>query len=189
PALGVVLGSGCRLSEDVDEAACRADGVPIRRRSSGGGTVLLGPGCLLFSLVLAYDRSPLLQEIRSSYAYILEHLRTALEGWAAGIERAGISDLAAAGRKFSGNAQQRKRRFLLHHGTLLYDFDLGRVGRYLHPPRRRPGYRRGRPHSAFLMNLPAEGSDLKRELSSVWSIDHDTDSRPVDAVRRPTGER
>src|SRR5215470_19204848 len=62
PLPAVVLGAGGRLAEDVDEAACRADVVPILRRSSGGGTVLLGNGCLLFSLVLAYDRSPLLRQ-------------------------------------------------------------------------------------------------------------------------------
>src|SRR5690348_8693943 len=62
----VVLGSGCRLAEDVDEPACQADGVPILRRSSGGGTVLLGTGCLLYSLVLNYERSPALTEIRAS---------------------------------------------------------------------------------------------------------------------------
>ena len=32
----VVLGAGGRLADDVDEDACRADGVPIQRRSSGG---------------------------------------------------------------------------------------------------------------------------------------------------------
>src|SRR6476646_5803774 len=48
----VILGSGGKLAEDVNESACAADGVPILRRSSGGGTVLLGPGCLCFSLVL-----------------------------------------------------------------------------------------------------------------------------------------
>src|SRR5437667_5341974 len=47
----VVLGAGCRLAE-VDEAACAADAVPILRRASGGGTVLLGPGCLCYTLVL-----------------------------------------------------------------------------------------------------------------------------------------
>src|SRR5262245_40400973 len=58
PHPAVILGAGCRLADEVDEEACRRDGVPILRRSSGGGTVLLGAGCLLYSLVLAYDRSP-----------------------------------------------------------------------------------------------------------------------------------
>src|SRR5262249_30602427 len=78
PRPAVVLGAGGRLAEDVEEAPCRADGVPVLRRSSGGGTVLLGPGCLLFSLVLAFDRSPALGEIPTSYVYILDRVLEAL---------------------------------------------------------------------------------------------------------------
>src|SRR5262245_1678404 len=66
PRPAVVLGAGCRLAEEVHEANCLADGVPILRRASGGGTVLLGEGCLLFSLVLAYDRSPALSAVALS---------------------------------------------------------------------------------------------------------------------------
>src|ERR671937_1831087 len=66
PTPGVVLGSGCRLAEDVHEAACRADGVPVLRRASGGGTVLLAAGCLLYSLVLSYERYAELQDITAS---------------------------------------------------------------------------------------------------------------------------
>src|SRR5215216_1196065 len=69
-----VLGSGCKLADDVAVEACREDGVPILRRSSGGGTVLLGRGCLCFSLVLAFARDPALTEIRPSYRYILGRL-------------------------------------------------------------------------------------------------------------------
>src|SRR5262245_19091088 len=47
PRPAVVLGAGCPLAQDVDEAACTAASVPVLRRASGGGTVLLGPGCLL----------------------------------------------------------------------------------------------------------------------------------------------
>ena len=62
---------GCWLAKDVDEPACRADGVPVLRRASGGGTVLLGPGCLCFSLVLRYDRAPGLEDITVSYRHVL----------------------------------------------------------------------------------------------------------------------
>src|SRR5438445_11880591 len=102
----VVLGAGSRLAEDVDEPACAAAGVPILRRSSGGGTVLLWPGCLCHSLVLSYDRSPALLGVRSSYIYILGHIRQALAGIVGEIACSGTSDLAVGGQKFSGNAQQ-----------------------------------------------------------------------------------
>ena len=189
PHHAVVLGSGCRLADDVDEAACRADGVPLLRRASGGGTVLLGPGCLCYSLVLAYDRSPALREIPFSYAYILGRVREALHDLLPGIEQAGTSDLMAGGRKFSGNSQQRKRGHLLHHGTLLYDFDLAAVGRYLRLPARRPEYRGRREHAEFLRNLPAGADDLKRRLRDAWGAREETTAWPRREVERLVAEK
>jgi lipoate---protein ligase len=164
----VVLGAGCRLEEDVDTHRCQTDGVPIFRRSSGGGTVLLGPGCLCYSLVLDQESEPALQSIRSSYAWILAKICLAISSVDPGIHQAGISDLAIGERKVSGSAQQRKRRFLLHHGTLLYDFDLHRISRYLRMPARRPEYREGRPHDEFVTNLPADAGRLSRLLQDAW---------------------
>jgi lipoate-protein ligase A len=181
PELAVVLGSGCRLAEDVDEAACAADGVPVLRRSSGGGTVLLGPGCLLYTLVLDQEREPALSQIQPSYRFILGRVAAALGPEAA---QEGISDLALGGRKFSGNAQQRKRRHLLHHGTLLYAFDLGRVGRYLRPPPRQPEYRAGRGHAEFLLNLPLPAEELKQRLRAAWGADIEHASWPEAEARR-----
>jgi lipoate-protein ligase A len=180
----VVLGAGCRLADDVFEANCLADGVPVLRRASGGGTVLLGAGCLLFSLVLAYHRAVALREITSSYAYILDRISLALNDRRAGLERIGTSDLAAAGRKFSGNAQQRKRNHLLHHGTLLYRFDLESVGRYLALPRRQPEYRHQRGHRDFLQNLEMDREDLERRLRAAWQAEAEGDAWPEGLVRQ-----
>jgi lipoate-protein ligase A len=185
----VVLGSGCRLAEDVDEAACLAGGVLILRRASGGGTVLLGRGCLCFSLVLAYARCPALREIRSSYAYILEGIRRTLSSLQPGIACAGTSDLTVGDRKFSGNAQQRKRKFLLHHGTLLYDFDLQQVGRYLRVPARQPDYRCGRDHTTFLTNLPTNAAELRRCLRAAWKAGKDSVTWPRDLVHQLAEEK
>jgi lipoate-protein ligase A len=184
PRHAVVLGAGCVLADDVDEAACRADGVPVLRRASGGGTVLLGTGCLCYSLVLAYERGSALREIMPSYVYILGRVRDALAGLLPGIEQAGTSDLTDAGLKFSGNAQQRKRHHLLHHGTLLYHFDLSQVGRYLGMPGRQPEYRGRREHAAFLRNLPAPAEELKRRLRDGWQADREMTDWPREAVRR-----
>jgi lipoate-protein ligase A len=189
PHPAVVLGSGCRLAEDVDETACLADGVPVLRRSSGGGTVLLGAGCLLYSLVLHYDRSPALTEIRPSYQYILGRVGQALGGAAARVEQEGISDLAVAGRKFSGNAQQRKRHHLLHHGTLLYAFDLPRVARYLRLPPRQPEYRAGREHAEFLRNLTLPAEEVKGRLRVAWQADLEGSAWQEERVRQLAQEK
>src|SRR5262249_12966607 len=123
------------------------------------------------------------------YGYILGRIQTSLASWLPGIERAGTSDLAAAGRKFSGNAQQRKRRFLLHHGTLLYDFDLAQVGRYLLMPERQPAYREGRAHSTFLCNFPAGGAALNRAPQSRWAAARPRRAWPHDLVDQLTEDK
>ena len=165
PSAAVVLGAGGMLQADVDEDACRRDGVPLHRRSSGGGTVFLGSGCLLFSLILRYDRHPALKDVNASYRLILSRLILALSP-VINAEQLGISDLGSAGRKFSGNAQQRKRDHVLHHGTLLYAADLSMLSRYLHSPEKQPAYRDNRPHESFVMNLPP--IDLKAVLRAEW---------------------
>jgi len=187
PALAVVLGSGCQFAEETNEDACRADGVPILRRSSGGGTVLLGPGCLCYSLVLRFARSPALAEIRPSYHAILAQVAEALG--VPGVEQAGISDLAASGRKFSGNAQQRKRHHLLHHGTILYKFDLTRISRYLRPPPRQPDYRAGREHESFVRNLEVPRFQLADGLRQAWRAREEQADWPAAEVRRLVEEK
>ena len=189
PAYAVVLGAAGRLSEDVDEGACRRDHVPIGRRASGGGTVLLGAGCLLYSLVLSCQRDPALREISSSYRYILGRIRNALLPRAPTLELCGTSDLALAGLKVSGNAQQRKRLHLLHHGSLLYGFDRDQVGTYLHLPQRQPEYRRRRKHEEFLANLPISATDLKHELTECWGALSIVSAWPEEMVRRLVAEK
>jgi lipoate-protein ligase A len=188
-SLAVVLGAGGSVALDVVEAACRADGVPVLRRSSGGGSVLLGPGCLCFSLVLSYQFHPALSEIGSSYGFILGRMCEILRPIQQGLERAGTSDLAVGGRKCSGNAQQRKRGHLLHHGTLLFDFDLARVGAYLRMPERRPEYRAGRAHQDFLMNLPATAEEIAKHLRAGWGAEEAHSDWPEEDVRRLVAEK
>lgn len=163
PAYAVILGAGGSVGIDVNEEACRADDVPIQRRPSGGGSVLLGPGCLVFSAVLSYARAPELADVTASYRRILGRVRDALRPVVIA-EPVGISDLAVGGLKVSGNSQQRKSRHVLHHGTLLYAFDLPRIACYLHPPEREPSYRAGRAHLEFVTNLPADRDVLKSLL-------------------------
>jgi lipoate-protein ligase A len=168
PEYAVVLGAGCRVDDDIDVASCERDGIAIRRRSSGGGTVLLGPGCLCYSLVLPFEADPALRGVRSSYTWILHKVIAALESVASGIHLADVSDLAIGDRKFSGCSQQRKREHLLHHGTLLYSFDIARISHYLKLPPRRPEYRDSRSHEDFLTNLGGSAAQIARGLQEEW---------------------
>jgi len=184
PAPMVVVGAGGSVAIDVNRSACEAAGVPILRRASGGGTVLLGPGCLCYSLILRTDRAPGLDLIQASTQYVLSRTSNAIRDLVCDASIAGTSDLQVGGRKFSGSAQQRKRNHFLHHGTLLYDFDLDLIARFLNAPERQPDYRRSRPHADFLTNLLATGEELKLRLIAAWEPTAELAEAPLEPARQ-----
>ena len=159
----VVIGRAGRIEDQVRAEACRADSVEILRRGSGGGAVLLGPGCLNYSLAFSLDAKPGWRNVGRSFREILSRMADAL---GAGI--CGQSDLIWQGRKVSGNSQRRTPDRLLQHGTLLYSFDAGLAARYLLEPTRQPEYRRGRPHTDFLGNLPHSALEIQRRVADIW---------------------
>jgi lipoate-protein ligase A len=161
----VVVGRGGRIEEQVRVEACEADGVEVLRRSSGGGAVVLGPGCLNYSLVFSLDGRPRWRNVRQSFCEILSRMSDAL-----GAEICDPSDLAWQGKKVSGNSQRRTARVLLHHGTLLYDFDPELASRYLLEPKRQPEYRRRRIHAQFLGNLPLSAQDIQNRVAESYVL-------------------
>jgi lipoate-protein ligase A len=165
----VVLGYANKSALEVEVDACRLDGVPILRRSSGGGTVLQGPGCLNFALILRIPPEGPLRTISGTNDFITaahEHALRACLG--AKCMRRGLSDLAMDTLKFSGNAQRRKRNAVLFHGTFLLDFDIPLIGRTLAMPSRQPDYRQNRPHRDFLVNVGQQSDRFKNALTAYW---------------------
>src|SRR5262245_28174730 len=104
----VVLGRSGRLSSEVDIQACERDDVEILRRFSGGGSVVLGPGCLNYAIGLSLVSHPALIDVASSFCFILEQIAAALG--LDGLTVAGGTDVALKGRKAAGHVQRRGRR-------------------------------------------------------------------------------
>jgi len=163
----VVVGRSSHIAADVVQETCRADGVRVLRRVSGGGAVVLGPGCLNYAVVLSFVSWPELTNVAASFRFILGRIVAALG--IPGLAVAGETDLVLGGRKVSGNAQRRGRCALLHHGTLLYDFDAGLAARYLKEPARQPAHRAARRHAEFIGNLPLSAETIQTRLETVWS--------------------
>lgn len=170
PQTAAVLGRSGKVAEEVNISVCEAAGVPVLRRSSGGGTVLLGPGCLMYSLRLSYGKRPHLRALDQAHWEVLSTISAALNRLLPGLQckPCGTSDLASNNRKFSGNSLRCKRNFLLYHGTLLYDFDLPLIEPLLKPPPRQPDYRHERTHGEFVMNLPSNAAALRSALIEAW---------------------
>ncbi len=180
PEYFVVLGRSSDPQVEVDLAACRREGVPVLRRVSGGGTVLAGPGCLMYAVVLEYRALPHLRAVDTAHCHVLERIAAALAPQVPGIALAGISDLVVQQKnvieaentptlKVSGNAMRAKRDHFLYHGTLLYDFALDRIGQLLATPTRVHTYRQDRPHGEFVTNLPLDRDEIEQALIQAWN--------------------
>jgi lipoate-protein ligase A len=168
PAPFVVLGYSNRFDTEVNVTACEANSVPILRRASGGGTVVQGPGCLNYALVLNCER-PGLHSIPGANRAIMQANRAAVQSLLLGkVAIQGHTDLTLEGRKFSGNAQRRKRAFLLFHGTFLLNFDLPLISRLLRLPTQQPAYRQGRAHAEFIGNTGLAAAAVKSALAAAW---------------------
>ncbi len=194
----VVLGYSNRVEREVNVAACRERGFPILRRCSGGGTVLQGPGCLNFSLIVRIDSEAALQTVPGTNRFVMECNCAALETLLARSRRCkealfaksetrnpksevsvrGHTDLAIDGLKFSGNAQRRRRGAVLFHGTFLLNLDLALVSRLLPMPSKEPDYRRSRSHAEFLMNLNVSAAEVKGALVQSWGATVALDELP-----------
>jgi lipoate-protein ligase A len=186
----VVLGYSNKVASEVNVTACEVKGVPIFRRFSGGGTVLQGPGCLNYSLVLRNERLRIPTDLTASYRFILErHLKFCAGQSEETVQIRGISDLTLEGRKFSGNAQHRKRLCSLFHGTFLLNFDITLIEKYLPMPSRQPGYRGGRSHEAFLCNLSITPNDVRPALKQAWGADETLNEIPIDRIKALVRER
>lgn len=190
----VVIGYANEVAKEVNVTACEGEEIPIHRRCSGGGTVLQGPGCLNYSLIAPITESGPLHSIPSANRFIMDRNRAALESkfknQKSKISVAGHTDLVFDPRpptldpslKFSGNAQRRKKHFLLFHGTFLLNFDIRLIEKYLRIPSKQPAYREGRSHEDFLTNLNLPAREVKLALRNAWSATEPLETVPHDEI-------
>ena len=159
PVPFVVLGRSCEAAHEVRSGV----DIPVLRRSTGGGTVLQGPGCLNYTLILSMENRHELRAVDRSYEVVLAWVVRTLALPGLGVRE---SDIVLGERKVSGNAQRRSHAWLLHHGTLLYEaFDLAQVERVQTEPVRRPAYREDRTHKEFLTKMPLTRQQIVDRLS------------------------
>jgi lipoate-protein ligase A len=166
----VVLGYTGRAEKEVHLSLCRARAIAVYRRCTGGGTVLQGPGCLNFSLILPYEALPEFESAGGVNRVVMEqHAEILSHATGLPVDIRGVSDLAVGSRKFSGNAQRRGKNAFLFHGTFLLGFALDLVDLLLPMPGRAPLYRKGRTHLQFLMNLPLSPGEVRDLIRKGWS--------------------
>ena len=181
----VVLGYSKKVKAEVNERACDAKRIPILRRHSGGGTVLQGPGCLNYSLILRIGKAGPLSTISGTNSFIMRRQRDAARTMLGNhVHIQGHTDLAIGGMKFSGNAQRRKEIHLLFHGTFLLHFDIALAQEVLAIPSRQPSYRSNRSHVDFMTNLNVDANKIKEILQRTWQANQQIQEEeiPLDRI-------
>ncbi|MCE9527545.1 MAG: hypothetical protein K8R36_15995 [Planctomycetales bacterium] len=185
----VVLGRSSKAGDEARLDECKSVGVPVLRRCSGGAAIVTGPGCLMYAVVLSYEIHPELRSLDLAHCFVLSRLREALLPLVAGVQIRGTSDLAVGDHKFSGNSLRCKRNHLLYHGTLLYNFDLTLVDKYLGTAPRQPAYRKERTHGQFVTNISLSPAAMKRAIVTAFGALQPLPAWPQDLVKRLVTER
>ena len=191
----VVVGYANKVATEANVKACAENKIPILRRCSGGGTILQGPGVLNYALILKIEAGGPTGGINSANRFIMERNRAALEAEVrrqqpeARVSVSGHTDLAVDGLKFSGNAQRRKKDFLLFHGTFLLNCNLPQIEKYLATPSLQPDYRQGRAHLDFISNLQLPADAVKRSLCHAWQATDPLANFPTGQVALLTRDR
>ena len=121
----VVIGKNQNAWKECRTALLQEEGGFLARRLSGGGAVFHDLGNLNFTFLVPQAQ----YDLDRQFAVIAE----AVSLLGLHTERSGRNDVLAEGRKFSGNAFFKHDGKAYHHGTLLINVDMDKLGRYLNP--------------------------------------------------------
>jgi len=167
----IVMGISGIPDKLIDMEKMKTAPLPLIRRFSGGGTVVVDENTCFVTLICNEKDThvpcfpkQVLDFNGSLYQNLLPNVQIRENDYT-------INDL-----KFGGNAQYLTKSRWLHHTTLLYDYDPLRMS-YLKLPEKRPAYRKERPHEEFLsrlcQHLPSKidlFSRLQRQLAKQFTL-------------------
>ncbi|KAK4803256.1 hypothetical protein SAY86_001459 [Trapa natans] len=147
----IVMGISGKPAELLDIKPVLHDEIPVIRRFTGGGTVIVDPGTIFATFICNKEAVPGLQPyprpIMSWSSLIYEQVFQGIGNF-----RLCENDYAFGDRKFGGNAQSITKRRWIHHTSFLWDYDARNMS-YLRLPKRAPEYRMARDHMEFICRL------------------------------------
>ncbi len=120
----VIVGRNQNTQAEIDPEYVRSEGITVMRRITGGGAVFHDLGNICYTFITAHD-GPI------DFARFCKPMVSVLRGMGLDAHMTGRNDILIGDKKVSGTAQTVKAGRVLHHGTLLYSADLGRLSRAL----------------------------------------------------------
>ncbi|PKU71275.1 putative lipoate-protein ligase A [Dendrobium catenatum] len=165
----IVMGISGKPEELIEVELVLQDQVPVIRRFTGGGTVIVDDRTIFVTFICNKNAIPGLQPYpRPIMSWTGQLYKNAFEAY--GNFQLCENDYAFGLRKFGGNAQSITKNRWIHHTSFLWDYDAKSM-EYLRLPKRAPEYRLARNHSEFLCRmkdyLTSRSTFIERTISSL----------------------
>ena len=123
----VIIGRNQDLYSEVNLPYCRARGINVVRRKSGGGCVYADMGNLMLSYITEKEG------VEVVFAEFLEKLAAVLRSLGMDAVRTAHNDILVGGAKVSGNAFFKLPHGSIVHGTLLHSVDFEILAKAITP--------------------------------------------------------
>lgn len=165
-APAIVMGISGKMEELIDAEKLEKTTLPVIRRFSGGGTVVVDEETIFISF--------LCQSASHSFSPYPEPIMRWTEGIykeALGLPHFALreNDYVIGERKVGGNAQYLRKGRWLHHSTFLWDYKKEHMDLLLHP-KKTPKYRSERSHEAFVTKLKSYVATKEEFLERLVSL-------------------
>ncbi|XP_075480150.1 uncharacterized protein LOC142520847 isoform X1 [Primulina tabacum] len=147
----IVMGVSGKPVELLDTESVLRDGIPVIRRYTGGGTVIVDHGTIFVTFICNKDA---ISGLQSYPQPIMSWSSLLYKGVFQGIGDFTLreNDYVIGNRKFGGNAQSITKNRWVHHTSFLWDYEICHMG-YLKLPKRAPQYRQARDHLEFICRM------------------------------------
>ncbi|KAI3462401.1 hypothetical protein Pfo_019064 [Paulownia fortunei] len=183
----IVMGISGKPEELLEIESILRDDIPVIRRFTGGGTVIVDQGTIFVTFICNKDAVPGLQSYPQpimSWSSLL--YKKVFQG--VGDFSLRENDYALGNRKFGGNAQSITKNRWVHHTSFLWDYEMSNMG-YLKLPKRAPEYRQARGHLEFICRMKdyiSRSNFIDRTIEAVGSHFLLRSPEP-DAIQCPLG--
>ncbi|HOE17090.1 MAG TPA: hypothetical protein PK344_06700 [Syntrophorhabdaceae bacterium] len=127
----VCLGLHDDLEQEIDQEFCRAFGLPLFRRETGGGVVYLDSRQIFYQVVLRRDNPRLPIRRDKLFPAVLQPAIDIYRSFGLEADLAPPADIQVGGRKCSGNAAGDIGMACAYIGNLIMDFDFEAMSRVL----------------------------------------------------------
>ncbi len=131
----VSLGTFDDAATTVDRDYCRDHGIPVMRRETGGGMVLLGPGQIFYTLVLKRPHALVPNRVDEAYRHLSQAPIAVYRRFGVATRLRPINDIVTeAGRKIGGQGAGDIHGHFCFVGSILVDFDTDLMQRIVRLP-------------------------------------------------------